>query len=78
MDAWIESPSVVLLAEGAGYWAVLRTLLANGLAVGPRVHDARIAALCLTHGVRELWTADRDFGRFPALRTRNPLTAGGD
>jgi len=23
--------------------------------------------------VRELWTADRDFSRFPRLRTRNPL-----
>jgi predicted nucleic acid-binding protein len=25
------------------------------------------------HGLRELWTADRDFGRFPALAARNPL-----
>jgi predicted nucleic acid-binding protein len=32
-----------------------------------------IAALCLHHGVSELWTADRDFTRFPALRTHNPL-----
>jgi uncharacterized protein len=37
------------------------------------VHDAPIAALCLQHGVRELWTADRDFGRFPAPRKSNPL-----
>jgi hypothetical protein len=28
----------------------------------------------LAHGVRELWTVDRDFGRFPALATSNPLT----
>jgi hypothetical protein len=41
------------------------------------VHDARIAALCLQHGVSELLTADRDFSRFPALRTRNPLVWGG-
>jgi len=40
---------------------------------GPRVHDARIAALCLLHGVNELWSADRDFSRFPALEVRNPL-----
>jgi predicted nucleic acid-binding protein len=40
---------------------------------GPRVHDARIAALCLRHGITELWTADRDFSRFPTLRVRNPL-----
>ena len=23
--------------------------------------------------VQELWTADRDFGRFPTLKARNPL-----
>lgn len=36
-------------------------------------HDARIAACCLLGGVGELWTVDRDFSRFPALKTRNPL-----
>lgn len=30
-------------------------------------------ALCLQHGVRELWSADRDFGRFPELTVSNPL-----
>lgn len=37
------------------------------------VHDARIAALCLQQGVREIWTADRYFGRFAGLKSRNPL-----
>jgi predicted nucleic acid-binding protein len=32
-----------------------------------------VAALCKEHGVTELWTADRDFGRFPDLPARNPL-----
>jgi uncharacterized protein len=41
--------------------------------IGPQVHDARVAALCRVHGVRELWTADRDFSRFPGLAVRNPL-----
>jgi predicted nucleic acid-binding protein len=47
--------------------------LAGGRVAGPQVHDARVAALCLLHGVQELWTADRDFGRFPGLKVRNPL-----
>ena len=51
----------------------LRALLKSGRIVGPMVHDARVAALCLQHGVRELWSADRDFGRFPALTVTNPL-----
>jgi len=38
-----------------------------------RVPDVRIAALCLRHGVTELWSTDRDFSRFPALRVVNPL-----
>jgi predicted nucleic acid-binding protein len=75
VDAWLESPSLVLLAEDGGYWAILRTLVAQARIDGPRVHDARVAALCLDHGVRELWTADRDFSLFPALRVRNPLVA---
>jgi predicted nucleic acid-binding protein len=63
----------VLLAEGETYWPRLRDLLTDGKISGPAVHDARIAALCLTHGVQALWTADRDFTRFPRLHTVNPL-----
>jgi len=51
----------------------LRKLATHAKLSGPRIHDARIAALCLHHGVRELWTADRDFSLFPKLKTRNPL-----
>ena len=51
----------------------LREIALAGKISGPRIHDARIAALCLHHGVSELWTADRDFSLFPQLRTRNPL-----
>jgi predicted nucleic acid-binding protein len=53
----------------------LRPLLLAARIAGPRVHDARVAALCLQHGVRELWTADRDFSRFAELRAINPLVA---
>jgi predicted nucleic acid-binding protein len=75
VEAWLEAPALVLLSERGGYWKRLRGLLAAGRVSGPRVHDGPVAALCLAHGVRELWTADRDFGRFPELETRNPLTA---
>jgi toxin-antitoxin system PIN domain toxin len=75
ISALLTSPSVLLLSEPAGYWRVLGRLLADGRITGARVHDARIAALCLSHGVAELWSADRDFTRFPELRTRNPLVA---
>jgi toxin-antitoxin system PIN domain toxin len=73
VDAWIESPTLVLLAEVAEHWSTLRALLATGRTVGPRVHDARIVALCRQHGIRELWSADRDFNRFAGLSVVNPL-----
>ncbi len=47
--------------------------LEQGKISGPQIHDARVAALCLHHGVSELWTVDRHFGRFPNLTVRNPL-----
>lgn len=71
--AWLESPSVVLLAESGEYWRALHDAATTGRATGPLIHDARIAALCRVHGVRELWSADRDFSRFPGLAVRNPL-----
>jgi toxin-antitoxin system PIN domain toxin len=73
VEAWMESPSLVLLSESAGYWPALRDGLTHGRISGPQIHDARVAVLCLQHGIGELWTADRDFGRFPTLAARNPL-----
>jgi len=75
VDAWLESPSLVLISESEEYWPELRTILQTGRVCGPQVHDARVAALCRHHGVTELWSADRDFGRFPGLIVRNPLVA---
>jgi hypothetical protein len=73
IEAWLESPSVVLLAEGESYWPALKVMLDGAQIAGPVIHDARVAGLCRIHGVRELWTADRDFSRFGDLRTHNPL-----
>lgn len=73
MDAWLESPTLVLLGESEMHWQELRGLITQGRLTGPQVHDARIAALCLQHGVKRLWTADRDFSRYPRLNCFNPL-----
>ena len=73
VEAWMQSPQLQLLSEQMGYWAELKSLAETGLTTGAQIHDARIAAICLQHGVSELWTADRDFLKFPALKARNPL-----
>lgn len=73
VDAWLGSPVAVLLAETESHWGILSEQLSSGQIRGPMVHDARVAAICIGHGVNEFWTVDRDFSRFPELPTRNPL-----
>ncbi len=74
---WLGSPTLTLLCEAEGYFDLLAETVERAGIDGPRVHDARIAALCMQAGVRELLTADRDFSRFEKLRTRNPLAPSG-
>jgi len=73
VDAWLESPVLVLLTESDSHWTRLRNLLRAGKVSGPKIHDARIAALCMQHGVRQLWSADRDFNAFADFVVTNPL-----
>jgi predicted nucleic acid-binding protein len=73
LEAWFPAPTLRLLGESP--WC---TTLRSGIVQRPRVrgavvHDARIAALCLAHGVKALLTRDRDFSRFPELPLENPF-----
>jgi len=70
---WLDLENCVCLAEGPGYFEVLRRLASDGRVGGAMVHDARVAALCLHHGAALLWSSDRDYSRFPGLKLSNPL-----
>jgi hypothetical protein len=69
----LASLSGGFLAEGEGYLDALERVARPARLQGALVHDARVATICLFHGVRVLWSADRDFSRFPALSVVNPL-----
>lgn len=73
IEAWQASSGFRFLAEGPGYFDTLSELAVKAKIKGPKIHNARIAALCLHHGIKKLWTADRDFSAFPKLATQNPL-----
>lgn len=73
LSAWHSSGRHQFLGETSEHLDVFQALATAGNIKGAQIHDARIAAICLQHGVTELWTADRDFSRFPKLKTRNPL-----
>lgn len=73
VEEWLRAPACSVIAEPEDYLGILSATLQQSQITGSKIHDARIAALCFAHGVDELWTADRDFSRFPKLRVRNPL-----
>jgi uncharacterized protein len=75
LDAWMESPGIVMIGETRSHMDTLRAISVQGKVTGPLIHDARIAAICIQHGVSELWTSDRDFQYFPGQKTRNPLVS---
>lgn len=69
----LAHPHLVTLAETDRHWDTLQNIMVDARVIGARVHDARIAAICIDHGVRELWSADRDFKQFSGLKVVNPL-----
>jgi toxin-antitoxin system PIN domain toxin len=75
VEAWIGSPSLILIGETKDHWMFLKETIAAAKVAGGVVQDARIAALCQAHGVTTLYSVDRDFSRFRSLRTINPLAA---
>ncbi|MHB8309155.1 MAG: TA system VapC family ribonuclease toxin [Metallibacterium sp.] len=73
-SVWLASDQVQLLHESPGHFHTLSELCVDADVCGSQIHDARIAAICVDHGVSQLWTVDRDFSRFHArLPVRNPL-----
>ena len=73
IDAWLGSPSLHLLRETDDFAAVLAGFVQRARVRGPIVHDARVAALCVAHGVEALLTRDRDFSLFGELAVKDPL-----
>ena len=65
-------PSAVLVAPGERHWPILERLCLAAGVKGNLVPDAYLAALAIETG-SELISTDRDFSRFPGLRSRHPL-----
>jgi uncharacterized protein len=72
VEEWLAQPNVRIIVAGDEHWSVFRRMVIEGQASGPLVSDAQIAALTIEYG-GVLYTADRDFARFPGLRWKNPL-----
>jgi hypothetical protein len=73
LEAWFDAPGLRLLAETSGYREVLAEFARRPRVRGGAIHDARVAALCVAHGVETLFTRDRDFALFPELARSDPF-----
>jgi len=75
LDRLFDAPAITFLGEGPGHRAHLRYMVDAGRATGNLAHDGHIAALLREHGIREFWTTDKDFSRFPGVAVRNPFAS---
>lgn len=73
VDELLDLSQVRLLVEEPGFWKVYREVAAPGSPRGKAVPDAHLAALLRFHGVRRLYSSDRDFRRFDFLEVVDPL-----
>lgn len=71
--ALIDLPQVRVLSEGDGFWKAYREISADVPTRGNLVPDVHLAAVLRTHGIRVLYTHDRDFRKIPFIEARDPL-----
>jgi len=73
VETWLARSNVQLIGPTDRHWPTLRRLVAAGKARGSLIMDAHLAALATERGA-SLATTDRDFARFPGLRTVDPTS----
>jgi toxin-antitoxin system PIN domain toxin len=73
IETLLNLPHARLLSEDEGFWAVYRAITSELPIRGNLVPDAHLAALLRCHGVKTLYTHDRDFLKFPFLDVQDPL-----
>jgi len=73
IETLLNLPHARFLSEDEGFWAVYRAMTSELPIRGNLVPDAHLAALLRYHGVKTLYTRDRDFLKFRFLDVRDPL-----
>jgi predicted nucleic acid-binding protein len=73
IETLLNLPHARLLSEDEGFWAVYRAITSELPIRRNLVPDAHLAALLRCHGVKTLYTHDRDFLKFPFLDVQDPL-----
>ena len=72
--ALIELPHVRAVSELDGFLDAYKHVTGEMPVRGNLVPDAHVAAILFQHGVRMLYTNDRDFRTFQSLEVRDPFS----
>ena len=72
VEALLDRPHVRSPGEADGFWPIFRVAAEDRIR-GNDVPDAHLAALMRQHGVRLIYTHDRDFRRFDGIEARDPF-----
>ena len=72
VEALIDRPNFRAPGEHDGFWPIFRSV-AGDRSRGNNVPDAHLAALMRQHGVRLIYTRDRDFRRYDGIDARDPF-----
>jgi toxin-antitoxin system PIN domain toxin len=73
IETLLSLPHARFLSEAEGFWDLYRATTSEVPTRGNLVPDAHLAALLRHHGVKTLYTHDRDFLKFPFLDVRDPF-----
>lgn len=73
VESLLGLPRVRMLSEEEGFLDIYREVTARFPVRGNLVPDAHLAALLRQHGVRRLYTVDRDFRKFDFLEVADPF-----
>jgi toxin-antitoxin system PIN domain toxin len=72
VEALLDRPHVRAPGEADGFWPIFRAAAGDRLR-GNEVPDAHLVALMRQHGVRLVYSRDRDFRRFDGIDARDPF-----
>jgi len=72
--ALLALPHVRAVAEQDGFLEVYQHVAANLVSRGDAVPDTHLAAILVQHGVRTLYTKNRDFRKFGCFEVRDPFS----
>jgi toxin-antitoxin system PIN domain toxin len=72
VEALLDRPHLRAPGERDGFYPIFRST-AGDRPRGNDVPDAHLAALMRQHGVRLIYTRDRDFRRFDGIEARDPF-----